>query len=61
MYIGVRAFGVNVWSNFILIRDFDWPYKKFIVRSGMANFCISLCHYTSTNETVAYESPQGQE
>ena len=24
--IGVWAFGVNVRSNFILIRHFDWPY-----------------------------------
>ena len=34
MYIGVRAFGVNVRSNFMLIRHFDWPYKEFIVRSA---------------------------
>ena len=36
MYIGVRAFGVgvNVQSNFILIRYFDWPYKKIIIRSA---------------------------
>ena len=41
MFIGVRAFGVNVWSNFILIRHFDWPYKKFIIRSAMYNLYYS--------------------
>ena len=41
MYIGVWAFGVNVRSNFILIRQFDWPYKKFIVGSEGAHSRVS--------------------
>ena len=43
IYIGVWTFGVNARSNFILIRHFDWPYKKFIIRSAV---CTCTCDFS---------------
>ena len=51
MYIGVRAFGINVQSNFIFIRHFDWPYKKIIIRSVVSHIWHAQCAAIS-NESV---------
>ena len=48
-YIGVRAFGINVRSNFILIRHFDWPYKKIIIRSDGYVEVMDVCFHLICN------------
>ena len=53
MYIGVRAFGVDVWSNFILIRYFDWLYKKIIIRSVVYAAAAHLSSFTVVQLSAA--------